>query len=130
MIEPAWAHLKRETTKKGAPKNRQEAVAAWKAAWEELSQEKIRAWIERATHYGVLNRRMYHRHLPHVPLQDYRPAQTMRYGFTNYGDNSRELLTCFRRVDTRLLAEAAHTGKYHGPCRMRTHENLVASAGL
>ncbi|KAG6018779.1 hypothetical protein E4U19_008006 [Claviceps sp. Clav32 group G5] len=47
MIEPARAHLKRETTKKGAPKNREEAVAAWKAAWEELSQEKIRAWIER-----------------------------------------------------------------------------------
>ncbi|KAG6018585.1 hypothetical protein E4U19_000168 [Claviceps sp. Clav32 group G5] len=46
-LEPAWALLKRETTKKGAPKNRQEAVAAWKAAWDELSQEKIRAWIER-----------------------------------------------------------------------------------
>ncbi|KAG5940681.1 hypothetical protein E4U59_002287 [Claviceps monticola] len=47
MIEPTWAHLERATTKKGAPKNRQEAVAAWKAAWEELPQEKIRAWIER-----------------------------------------------------------------------------------
>ncbi|KAG6251203.1 hypothetical protein E4U23_000840 [Claviceps purpurea] len=129
MIEPAWAHLKRETTKNGAPKNRQEAVAAWKAAWEELSQEKIRAWIERATHYGVLNRRMYHRHLPHVlPIARLPPCTD--YEIWLYGDNSRELLTCFRRVDTRLLAEAAHTGKYHGPCRMRTHENLVASAGL
>lgn len=43
MIEPAWGYLKRETTKKGAPKTRQEAIQAWQAAWKELPQEKIQA---------------------------------------------------------------------------------------
>jgi hypothetical protein len=46
-IEPAWPYLKRATTKKGAPKSRQEAIRAWQAAWKELPQEKIQAWIER-----------------------------------------------------------------------------------
>ena len=46
-IEAAWPWLKRITTKKGAPKSRQEAIIAWKTAWAELPQEKIQAWIER-----------------------------------------------------------------------------------
>ncbi|KFA70391.1 hypothetical protein S40285_07808 [Stachybotrys chlorohalonatus IBT 40285] len=45
MIEPAWWYLKRVTTKLGAPKNRTEAIRVWKEA--KLSQERIRAWIER-----------------------------------------------------------------------------------
>lgn len=47
MIEPAWPYLKRFTTKKGGAKNRPQAIADWKAAWEALSQDRIRAWIER-----------------------------------------------------------------------------------
>ncbi|RKK06469.1 hypothetical protein BFJ65_g18666 [Fusarium oxysporum f. sp. cepae] len=46
-IEPAWPWMKRITTKKGAPKNRKEAIRKWEAAWNDLPQEKIRAWIER-----------------------------------------------------------------------------------
>ncbi|KAM4055427.1 hypothetical protein HRG_014974 [Hirsutella rhossiliensis] len=32
---------------KGALKSRAEAISAWEAAWKELPQEKIKAWIER-----------------------------------------------------------------------------------
>ena len=39
--------MKRLTTKKGAPKNRQEAISAWNAAWATLPQEAIQSWIER-----------------------------------------------------------------------------------
>ena len=46
-IKAAWPWLKRITTKKGAPKSRQEVIIAWKTAWTELPQEKIQAWIER-----------------------------------------------------------------------------------
>ena len=46
-IEAAWPWMKRRTTKKGAPKNRQEAIQAWNAAWDELPQEAIQRWIER-----------------------------------------------------------------------------------
>lgn len=47
MIEPCWFWMKRETTKKGAPKNRKAAMKAWEECWENLPQEKIQAWIER-----------------------------------------------------------------------------------
>ena len=47
MIEPAWPHLKRVTTKKGPPKTRAEAERVWKAAWKGLEQWRIQAWIER-----------------------------------------------------------------------------------
>ena len=47
MIKPAWAHLKRVTTKKGAPQNRTDAERAWNDAWNELEQWRIQAWIER-----------------------------------------------------------------------------------
>ena len=46
-IEPCWPWMKRATTKKGAPKNRRDAIQAWKQAWDELPQAKIQAWIER-----------------------------------------------------------------------------------
>jgi hypothetical protein len=47
MIEPCWPLMKRQTTKKGAPTSRQEAIQAWQKAWKDLSQEQIQAWIER-----------------------------------------------------------------------------------
>ena len=31
MIEPCWAWMKRETTKKGAPKSRAEAIRVWRS---------------------------------------------------------------------------------------------------
>lgn len=46
-IEPCWPWMKRYTTKKGAPKSRQEAIKVWEQCWESLSQEQIQAWIER-----------------------------------------------------------------------------------
>jgi ferric-dicitrate binding protein FerR (iron transport regulator) len=39
--------MKQATTKKGAPKSRQQAIEAWTKCWNELPQEKIQAWIER-----------------------------------------------------------------------------------
>jgi len=48
MIEPYWFWMKREITKKGAPKSRAEAIRAWEQCWnEKLTQERIQAWIER-----------------------------------------------------------------------------------
>ena len=47
MIEPCWWWMKRRTTKKGAPKNRKDAIQAWKTAWNDLEQVQIQAWIER-----------------------------------------------------------------------------------
>ncbi|KAK5997488.1 hypothetical protein PT974_02851 [Cladobotryum mycophilum] len=46
-IEPAWPWIKRRTTRKGAPKSRAEAIKVWEAAWEEMPQQAIQAWIER-----------------------------------------------------------------------------------
>ena len=50
-IEPCWPWLKRATTKKGAPRNRFDAIQAWKKAWDELPQAKVQAWIERILVY-------------------------------------------------------------------------------
>ena len=47
MIEPCWPWMKRETTKKGAPRTRKEAEKAWTRCWEDLSQKRIQSWIER-----------------------------------------------------------------------------------
>lgn len=47
MIEPCWPHLKRVTTKKGAPKSKKEAEQVWVQAWDDLDQPRIQAWIER-----------------------------------------------------------------------------------
>jgi len=39
--------MKREITKKGAPKSRAEAIRAWERCWKEnVTQERIQAWIE------------------------------------------------------------------------------------
>ena len=46
MIEPTWLHLKRTTTRKGAPTSRSEAERAWTEAWDELEQWQIQQWIE------------------------------------------------------------------------------------
>jgi hypothetical protein len=46
-IEPSWGWLKRRTTRKGAPKTRDLAVASWLTHWNDMPQEKIQAWIER-----------------------------------------------------------------------------------
>jgi hypothetical protein len=40
-IEPCWFYMKRETTKKGAPQSRAEAVRIWQNCWRDLSQLKI-----------------------------------------------------------------------------------------
>jgi len=50
-IEPAWPYLKRNTTKKGAPKSRTEAIAMWQATWKNLPLEAIQRWIERILRY-------------------------------------------------------------------------------
>lgn len=41
MIKPAWDWLKRRTTARGAPAKREDAIRAWKQAWEDLGQEMI-----------------------------------------------------------------------------------------
>lgn len=46
-IEPAWAWMKRYTTKKGAPKSRAEAIKTWAEAWRTLPQKRIQQWIKR-----------------------------------------------------------------------------------
>merc|ERR1712000_494996 len=50
-IEPAWPYLKRVTTRKGAPSSRADAIRKWEAAWKELPQERIQAWIERLPYH-------------------------------------------------------------------------------
>jgi hypothetical protein len=50
-IEPAWPWLKRQTTKKGAPQNRGEAIKRWGKTWNELPQEQIQRWIERIPYH-------------------------------------------------------------------------------
>lgn len=39
--------MKMETTKRGAPSVRKEAVKAWTKCWKNLSQEHIQRWISR-----------------------------------------------------------------------------------
>ena len=51
MIEPAWGYLKRETTKKGAPRSRSQATERWTKAWRDLEQARIQAWIERILYH-------------------------------------------------------------------------------
>jgi len=47
MIEPVWPHIKRSTTKRGAPGSREVAEKAWYKVWDDLEQERIQAWIRR-----------------------------------------------------------------------------------
>ncbi len=51
MIEQCWPYLKRQTTKKGAPKSKGEAENVWRKAWDDLDQDRIRGWIERIVIY-------------------------------------------------------------------------------
>lgn len=46
-IEPAWFHLKRDTTKRKALTSRPEAARAWMQGWTEMEQTRIDAWIDR-----------------------------------------------------------------------------------
>jgi hypothetical protein len=47
MIEPTWFWMKRETTKKGPLHSKAALKDEWIRCWNEMSQEKIQAWIER-----------------------------------------------------------------------------------
>jgi hypothetical protein len=44
---PPYTFLKHITTKRGAPKTRENAITNWTKAWKDLEQVKIQAWIER-----------------------------------------------------------------------------------
>ena len=46
MIELAWAHLKRVTTKKKPLKTHKEVIGSWTNAWRDLEQSRIQAWIK------------------------------------------------------------------------------------
>jgi hypothetical protein len=46
-IEPAWPHLKRTTTKKGAPKSKAQGDRRWRQSWKDMEQWRCQAWIER-----------------------------------------------------------------------------------
>ena len=47
MIEPCWLWMKRETSRKGPPRNRKDAEQRWTKCWKNLSQSRIQNWIER-----------------------------------------------------------------------------------
>ena len=47
MIEPAWPHLKKVTTCRGAPRNSKTMKPKWTKAWDRLDMDRIRKWIER-----------------------------------------------------------------------------------
>ena len=48
MIEQCWPWMKRQTTRKGAPRNRITAIKAWTRCWTKtLKQKQIQQWIER-----------------------------------------------------------------------------------
>jgi hypothetical protein len=40
-IEPTWFWLKRNTTRKGAPKSKKQAYKIWAEVWKELPQKEI-----------------------------------------------------------------------------------------
>ncbi len=46
-IEPCWMWLKKETTKNGPPRTREEEKERWKKTWKELPMAMIRRWVER-----------------------------------------------------------------------------------
>jgi hypothetical protein len=46
-IEHCWMFLKKETTKDGPPRTREEAARRWLRAWTHLPQAMIQTWIER-----------------------------------------------------------------------------------
>ena len=48
MIEQCWYWMKKQTTRKGAPRNCITAIKAWPQCWtKSLKQEQIQHWIER-----------------------------------------------------------------------------------
>lgn len=46
-IEPVWPLMKRQTTKKGAPKSRAEGIKVWEKCWRDIPQEKLQRFVER-----------------------------------------------------------------------------------
>jgi len=46
-IEPVWARMKRDTTKKGAPQSRAEGIRKWNKSWEEVPQEVLQRYVDR-----------------------------------------------------------------------------------
>lgn len=46
-IEPAWGHLKRKTTDRGAEKTIALLERRWRGEWRALLQSKIQGWIEK-----------------------------------------------------------------------------------
>ncbi len=46
-IEPCWMWMKKETTKNGPPRTREEAEERWNNAWEALPQAMIKRWVAR-----------------------------------------------------------------------------------
>lgn len=50
-IEPTWMYMKRETTRKGAPTSRKIAEQLWTRCWNDMSQARIRRWIERIPYH-------------------------------------------------------------------------------
>jgi hypothetical protein len=47
MIEPCWAWMKRQTTKRGVASSIAQMKKDWEECWKRLFQERIQAWIER-----------------------------------------------------------------------------------
>lgn len=46
-IEPPWIWMKRETTKHGAATSKAQMKKDWEECWDNMSQERIQAWIRR-----------------------------------------------------------------------------------
>ena len=46
-IEPPWMWIKRETTKHGAATSKTQMKEDWQDCWDDMSQERIQAWIRR-----------------------------------------------------------------------------------
>lgn len=51
MIELAWPHLKKATTRLGAPTSRTQAEKVWTREWKAIPQTMIQGWIERISHH-------------------------------------------------------------------------------
>jgi transposase len=46
-IEPPWMYMKRDTTKHGATTSIKQLEKDWIQSWDDISQDKIQAWIKR-----------------------------------------------------------------------------------
>lgn len=47
LIEPCWLYMKRNITRKEAPKSRATGMEPWVHCWKDLPQPQIQLWIER-----------------------------------------------------------------------------------